>query len=159
MNVLVTRPQGDAEETAARLIALGHRPALWPLIRIEFLDGPELALDGTAAVLATSANGVRAFARRTRERNIELFAIGSRTAEEARAHGFLNTSSADGNSQDLADFVAGRLRSGSQLVHATSTDGPGTLASALIGRGFRVEVAALYETVGATSVPGEIAAL
>ena len=36
MRVLVTRPDDDAEETAAKLIALGHEPIVAPLLEIKF---------------------------------------------------------------------------------------------------------------------------
>ena len=37
-------------------------------------------LDGVQAILATSANGVRALARRTPRRDLPLFAVGPQTA-------------------------------------------------------------------------------
>lgn len=155
MNVLVTRPEEDAAETAGHLVALGHNPVLSPVIRIQFLDGPDLALVDVAALLATSVNGVRALVRRTQARNIRLLAVGARTATEARSHGFAQTDSADGNARTLADHVSRVLTPDSRLLHATSRGAPGTLAAALIARGYSVDVVPLYETVAVTAFPAE----
>ncbi|MGH6873042.1 MAG: uroporphyrinogen-III synthase, partial [Rhizomicrobium sp.] len=95
--MLVTRPAGDGEATAEKLKALGHDPILAPLIDIQFRDGGEIALDGVQAILATSANGVRAIARRTPRRDVALFAVGRQTAAAARAARFARVRSADGD--------------------------------------------------------------
>src|ERR1700689_137219 len=102
MRVLVTRPYDDALETAAKLKALGHHAILAPLLEIRFRDGAEIALDGVQAILATSANGVRALERRTTQRNVPLFAIGRQSAVVARAAGFSDVQSADGDGTALA---------------------------------------------------------
>ena len=61
--VLVTRPAEDGAQTAAQLEAMGHQAMLAPLLTTHFIDGPAPVLDDVQALLATSANGVRAFAR------------------------------------------------------------------------------------------------
>ncbi len=70
-----------------------------PLLSVRFHDGPPLALDGAQAILATSANGVRALARRSRARDLPVFAVGPQTAEAAREAGFANVKSADGDAE------------------------------------------------------------
>ncbi len=85
MRVLVTRPKEDAEETAQLLAARGHQALVAPLLETRFFDGAALTLEGVQAVLATSANGVRALARRTARRDVPLFAVGPQTAEAAKA--------------------------------------------------------------------------
>ena len=62
--ILVTRPEQDAEATAARLRALGFTPIVAPLMAVDIAAGPALDLGGTRGLLMTSANGVRAFAER-----------------------------------------------------------------------------------------------
>ena len=57
MRILVTRPVEDGEETARQLALRGHQSVLAPLLTTEFWDGPEVALEGVQAILATSANG------------------------------------------------------------------------------------------------------
>ena len=61
------------------------------------LDGPPLDLAGVQALLATSANGVRAFARRNEQRDVRVLAVGDATARAARAAGFTSVESAGGD--------------------------------------------------------------
>src|SRR5579871_1382598 len=154
MRVLVTRPEDDARETAARLEALGHTAIVAPLIAVHFLSGPELDLTGVQAFLSTSSNGVRALARRSSVRRLPLFAVGRQTAHSARALGFTTVNDADGDVAALADHVSARLdpRAGA-LVHATAREAPGTLADALEARGFRVQSEFLYETPIVAELP------
>ena len=85
MRVLITRPRHDAEAFAALLHARGHTTFIEPLIDIEFRSGPPLDLNGVQAIALTSANGARAAAARTAERNIRTIAVGPATAAAVRA--------------------------------------------------------------------------
>ncbi len=146
MRVLITRPEEDATRTIAALGALGHDGIAMPLLKVRFHDGAEIALDPFQAVLATSANGVRALARRTARRDVPLFAVGPQTAQEAEASGFLKVRNAQGDSRALATAVAGwAAPSGGALLHVKSAEADGTLAALLKARGFAVENAVLYE--------------
>ncbi|EGX99558.1 uroporphyrinogen-III synthase [Nitrospirillum viridazoti Y2] len=59
--VLITRPQPEADRTAAAVAALGHDVLIDPLLTVEDMD---VALPPhVQAVLITSVNGVRALAR------------------------------------------------------------------------------------------------
>src|SRR4051812_20101180 len=73
MKILVTRPLADGQQIAARLAEQGHQALLAPLLEPRFSDGPEPQLDDVEAILATSANGVRALVRRTARRDIPIF--------------------------------------------------------------------------------------
>ena len=119
MRVLVTRPLDDANETAELLRKRGHDPLVAPLLGVNYHDGQPLHLEGVQALLATSANGVRAFARRTSRRDYCVLAIGSQTAAAARDAGFSDVRNADGNSQSLAAAVRGWAPPGDGvLLHA-----------------------------------------
>jgi uroporphyrinogen-III synthase len=161
MRVIVTRPIEDAERTAAALRERGHEAILSPLLEIRFLDGPEISLDGVQAILATSANGIRALARRTSQRSLPVFAVGPQTTLAARAAGFADVRDADGDASALAETVSRWLdpRRGA-LLHATGREHKGELAAALEAAGFRVRTEMLYETVPATELsPGAREAL
>ena len=105
MRVLVTRPRDDAEDTAAKLIARGHEPVIAPLIEIKLLPGDEIALDDVQAVLITSANGVRALAKRTKRRDVKVFTVGEQSAEVARALGFADIVPGRGGAHALAQLA------------------------------------------------------
>jgi len=154
MRVLVTRPEDDAHETAARLVALGHQAIVTPLIAIRFLGGPEIDLRGVQALVATSSNGVRALARRAARRDLPLFAVGRQTAETARAQGFAQVTSADGDADALASLIARSLAAkDGALVHATGKEASGALVAGLKLKGYDVRSETLYETPGVTSLP------
>lgn len=154
MRVLITRAQGEAEKLAARLAALGHESLIESLMTVRFRDeaAPHLAplLAGVQAVLFTSANGVRAFARATARRDFRALAVGDASARAAREIGFGDVTSAGGGAQDLARLVAARLdpRSGA-LVHAAGSVTAGDLSGRLEAGGFTVRRAVLYETLPA----------
>jgi uroporphyrinogen-III synthase len=88
MRVLLTRPREDSEQLAELLRARGHLPIFSPVLDIGFLDGPEVVLDDAQAILATSANGIRGFARRSRQRDLPVFAVGPQTATASKDAGF-----------------------------------------------------------------------
>ena len=154
MRVLITRPEEDAARTASVLAGLGHEGIALPLLDVRFHDGDEIALDDFQAVLATSANGVRALARRTQRRDVALFAVGPQTAQEAAALGFSHVRNAQGDSRLLAAAVAGwAAPSGGALLHVKSAEADGTLATLLKAQGFVVENAVFYEVAAIDRLP------
>jgi len=64
MRILVTRPLEDGQAIAHRLQAMGHQALLAPLLEPQFDAGPPPDLVGVQAILATSANGIRALVHR-----------------------------------------------------------------------------------------------
>src|SRR4029077_17748920 len=87
VRLLITRPRADAEAFAQILRRRGHVAIVAPLMEVVPHDGPPLALDSVQAVLATSANGVRALAARAARRDVPLYAVGPQTAEAAEQEG------------------------------------------------------------------------
>lgn len=158
MRLLVTRPLDDALETAARLKALGHEAVIAPLLDIRFHSGGEIALDGVQAILATSANGIRALIGRTARRDVAVFAVGQQSAEEARAAGFTDVRSAQGGSVALAAATVGWTDpSKGALLHISGNDVAGDLAGALEAAGFTVRRETLYEAVMRSTLPDDVA--
>jgi uroporphyrinogen-III synthase len=145
MRVLVTRPLEDAKATADQLKALGHEALVSPLLKVVPYDGPPLDLSGVQAILVTSANGARALAARTGERNIPIFAVGPQTAAEAQRQGFTNIRSGNRDAMALAESVSQWTSPDKgALVHASGTDGAGRLAGQLAAKGFTVRTETLY---------------
>jgi uroporphyrinogen-III synthase len=155
MKVLITRPQEDGKEIARRLAERGHQALLAPLLTPRFHDGPEPNLKGVQAILATSANGIRAFVRRSPRRDFSIFAVGPQTADEARRSGFTEVRNADGDAKALALAATLWAAKKGVLLHVCGEDAPGTLAENLILRGFKVRRCPLYAIEPATSLPDE----
>ncbi|MGC9953816.1 MAG: uroporphyrinogen-III synthase [Rhizomicrobium sp.] len=157
MRVLLTRPQDDAEIFAERLRERGHETLSAPLLAVRFRDDPPLALDGVQGVLVTSANGVRALARRTERRDLPVYAVGPQTALEAQSVGFARVESANGDVVALADALPrwARAQAGA-LLHATGAEGAGRLASLLTPKGYEVRSAILYDIEASTVLPQDV---
>lgn len=156
MRLLVTRPRDDAESFAGFLRARGHEAIVAPFMEVHFPPGPQLALEGVQAVLATSANGVRAFSLRTTRRDLTVYAVGPQTAEAARQAGFTVVISADGDSVALVEMVAREADPAKGiLLHAAGAETAGRVSQSLQGRGFLVESAVLYEALPVAKLPAE----
>jgi len=156
MRYLVTRPRDDAEAFAKALHARGHGAIVAPIMEVHVIAGEPIALEGVQAVLATSANGVRALAARTKRRDVSLYAVGPQTAEAARDAGFPIVISAEGDSTALVETVAREADPAKgPLFHAAGAETAGRLRQALQARGFSVETAVLYEAVPVAKLPPE----
>ena len=144
---LITRPQEDSADAAIALARRGITPVLAPMMRIEYAKtdiGNEVAL--AQAVLFTSRNGVRAFARLSPRRDITVLAVGDSTAALARDNGFVNVESAGGDSADLARLTIDRLDPANGLLfHAAGATVAGDLTEALNKAGFKTVRRTLYE--------------
>jgi uroporphyrinogen-III synthase len=157
MRILVTRPLQDGEETSRQLALRGHEALVAPLMTLSFLDGPEVVLADVQAILATSANGVRALARRTARRDVALFAVGPQTATEAHKLGFQSVKSADGDAQALALAASRWAQPGEGvLLHVAGEGNDGKLAESLPGFTVRREI--LYAVRGVEKMPATAAA-
>jgi len=154
MRILITRPKEDSLRFAEMLEARGHQPVCAALLSIRTFDGPELTLEGVSAILATSANGVRALARRTKERTLPLFAVGPQTADAAKTAGFEKIEYSDGDAATLAEAMLDWIApEEGVLLHAASADNEGRLKTLLAEEGYRVDVQVLYEVVAHHKLP------
>lgn len=160
MRVLITRPLEDGEVIAATLAAAGHQPLLAPVLATRWFDGPPLDLSGTAAILATSANGVRALVRRTARRDIPIFAVGPQTKAEAEKNGFARIENADGDARTLAEAVPRWMEPGAGvLLHVCGEQNEGSLADVLTAKGYALRREILYVVEALQLQAGAIAAL
>jgi uroporphyrinogen-III synthase len=148
MRVLVTRPDPDGERTAERLRARGCDVILSPLLRVEPVAA-DLG-DGWDALALTSSNAVRAIAGHpalASLRTIPVYAVGARSADAARAQGFAQVVSADGNAGDLARAMTAQRRRPARVLYLAGEDRTGDLAGALAGVGIEVETRVVYRAV------------
>ena len=157
MRVVVTRPQADAERTAAAVRARGHDVLVTPLIRVEPIA---VDLGGEWSALAiTSANAPSAIARNpAREALIKLplLAIGRRSAEAAQQAGFADVTSADGDVRELVRLIeASRRKSEEPVLYLAGEDRASDLVAELSARGMAVEMRVVYRAV-TTPLPGSL---
>jgi len=153
MRLLVTRPEPDNARTAAALRAAGHEVVLAPMLRIEMLPDADLGPPPWSGILITSANGVRALAghrRRDELLSLPLLAVGRSSAEEARAAGFADVTSADGDARDLARLAAQRFAGAPHpLLYLAGEDRSGDLAVP----GLTVRTVVIYRAAAADRLP------
>jgi uroporphyrinogen-III synthase len=161
VRLLLTRPEADAQRTAAALRAQGHDVFVAPLIRIEPIADAKLGTGPWAAILITSANAAHAIAahaiaadlRVTQLRALPVFAVGQRSAQAMAAAGFADVTSADGNVGDLARRVAERLKPAAALLYLAGEERSGDLAGDLGARGFAVATTVIYRAIAVTGLP------
>lgn len=164
MRYLVTRPEPGAGRTAASLRALGHDVIVDPMLTIAFVRDVALVVDDVQAVVATSANALRALAAhpdREAVIRLPLYTVGTATAEAAEDAGFGIAITADGDVEALADLVAETLDpEDGALLYAAGRDRRGDLEGELAEEGFTVHLAELYRADPAESLsPETVAAL
>jgi uroporphyrinogen-III synthase len=160
MKLLITRPASEGARTAAALQQQGHETLLAPLLRVESLaaDFDTGPWDG---VIMTSANAARVLSDHSRRDELlplKLFAVGRTTAQAARACGFTDIVSADGDVSDLLDLLARSLGHAGRLLYLAGADRNADVSAALAPAGTQVDTVAIYQAVAETRLPGEVEA-
>jgi uroporphyrinogen-III synthase len=157
--IWVTRASPGAEATAGRVAALGWTPLVDPLLAVRALS-PAVDLTGVAALAFTSVNGATAFARLASDRTRRVFAVGERTAAAARAAGFAQVVSADGDVEALARLIAGEAAGlDGAILHPSALEPAGDLLSPLKAAGLSAQRVAVYEAVARRPAEETLAAL
>ena len=154
--IWITRARPGAEATARRVEALGLTALIDPLLEIDVLK-PEIDLSGVAALAFTSANGVEAFARLTVARDLPVFVVGETTARAARAAGFADPFSADGDVEALAALIA-RSRPGPVLC-VGAREPAADLPERLQVEGVSARAVAVYAALDRSPAPETLAAM
>ncbi len=149
--ILVTRPQPGANETAERLVQLGHQPLICPLLDIAYLDSPLVIGPDVSALVLTSPSGVRGLVRLTARRDLPVYSVGDRTADLARQLGFQQVFSAAGDVNALADLIVREPPAGpGRLLHVSGADVAGDLAALLRPHGIGLDRHIAYRAVPAS---------
>lgn len=144
--VWVTRTRPGAEATAERVVAVGMAPFVAPLLEVVFEPGGEIDLTGVDALAFSSANGVRAFAARSGERALPVFAVGRGTAKAARDTGFTAIAAGEGDVLTLAAAIP----HGCRVLHPGAAEPAADLVQALERRGVPARGMIVYRTVATT---------
>ena len=145
-SVWITRTRPGADATAERVRALGHDAVTAPLLAVRAALQAVVDLTDVTLLAFTSANGVRAFAADSDERTLPVHPVGGSTAAAARAAGFADVRSADGDVAALAALIIARRPSGI-VLHPGGVDQAGDLTGTLRSANIDARSAALYETV------------
>jgi len=148
MRLLVTRPEPDATALAHMLEARGHRAVIEPLLQIRRIDGVDLPLDESTALVATSAHAIEMLDVSPRLLDLPIYCVGDRTAAAAHHAGFQHVHVADGDVDRLAALIIDqRQPADGELLYVAGTVRAGDLAGQLRQSGFNVRLAEIYESV------------
>src|SRR5579862_8780362 len=124
---------------------------------IRLLDTEEPDFGDVQAILATSSNGVRAFAVCCKRRDFRVLTVGENTAAAARAAGFADVSSADGDSAALVAMVRRLLNpAAGAVLHVTGRNRGSELHRELADAGFHCRVWELYEVAARGRLPEQV---
>ena len=143
-----------------RLQELGFEPILLPLTETMTLPiAANAAGDNAAAVAITSGNAVRHAPKELIAALAALpsHAVGARTAEAARAAGFLSVSEGPGDAEKLAEAIAAGL-SGKAIVYLTGRVRFPAFEARLRQAGVEVRAIETYDTVSLNYSDDEIRA-
>jgi uroporphyrinogen-III synthase len=151
MRLLITRPEEDGSRLAERLTALGHEPALLPLIAIEYSDAQLPPLDGVQALIATSRNALRGLARDAafaRAKRLPVYCVGEASAALAHELGFRDIRCGEGTAKDLVPLIARTARhNAGALLYLTGEHIAFDLSAVLAALRFTVRRTILYRAV------------
>jgi uroporphyrinogen-III synthase len=148
MHVLVTRPEEDAAPLAAKLAARGHRVTCLPLLRIVPRRTVDIPRRPWQAVLATSANGIRALSGHEELKSIRILTVGPQSLAAAHAAGFAKAEAHGGDVDGLAAFVAANLApAAGPLLYLSGAETSGDLAGRLASLGFACHRAIVYDAL------------
>lgn len=156
MHLLVTRPQPDADRTAATLRARGHTVTLAPLLTFAALD-VAIGEGPWAGLLLTSANAVRAVRAHPAFaglRALPAIGVGDRTAAAAREAGFADVASAAGDARDLVAATVSRFAGQrGTLLYLCGEVQAADVRAALAAAGITVVTVPIYRMVAAERFP------
>ncbi|MGQ3676132.1 uroporphyrinogen-III synthase [Xanthobacter sp. TB0139] len=162
MLTLVTRPRPAAEETAARLRALGHEVLMDPMLHIRHLpEGLRKAMlaapfvspfdvlaftsingvDACMAAMAAAPEGPAWFQALS---PLPVYAVGTRTAQAVRQAGFSTIITCAGDARDMTRRMAQDLPADTRILYPAALHRAADLPAALAPHGLHVTISEVY---------------
>jgi uroporphyrinogen-III synthase len=157
MLVLLTRPWDEAIRNAEKLAAMGYTPVVSPVIEIVPTDTPwpQGVID---AMVATSARAFQSLSLAPEwpppeaRRLIPLFLVGAKTAEAARACGFVGPERVTLDVKALCTVIGDRLKSSTRVLYLAGRDRKPDLETCCAEMGIALEVVETYAAQAATNL-------
>lgn len=153
MRVIVTRPEEDAGPLCRELQELGHTVIMAPLLEIVPREGVSIPALSYQAVVATSANGIRALGARPGLRGLPMLTVGPQSLKAAREAGFSSAEAHGGDVDGLAAHIRARLKpDDGPILYLSGAATAGDLHGQLTSAGFHCARVVLYDAVTAASL-------
>lgn len=149
--ILVTRPIDEANLTAEKLELAGHRVVLAPMLKVEPVSF-EIP-DENRSIIITSKNGARMGLSNIGNKARPIFAVGDKTADEARALGFTNITVGPGTARKMVPMLleAG-ISETRKYTHLCGNALAYNICDVLAGEGLDAENTITYQTRGQRSL-------
>ena len=159
MNIIVTRPEEDGGPLKKRLEAMGHHVILMPLLRI--VPRPRVFIRKLPyqAIVATSANGIRALTGHADLKSIRMLTVGPQSLKAAKDAGFLKAEAHGGDLEGLVAHIQKSLQAaGGPILYLSGNETAGDLEGQLRKAGFDCWRSVVYDAVQAKDLgPAEAA--
>jgi uroporphyrinogen-III synthase len=156
VRLLLTRPEADAERTAAALRGLGHSVFVAPLLRIETFADAAIGQGPWSGIVVTSANAARAIAQHNTLPDLlglPVIATGDRSAAAMQTLGFQDIVSAAGGEKELVRSAAQHFGAGARLLYLAGADRSGDVAGDLEAERIAVQTITVYRAVPVGALP------
>lgn len=148
--ILIGRSVSQAGTLADLIARRGITGVYQELLAIESIPVSgdfEDRLSGAQAIIVTSANAVGRLSDLTRKRYIPLLAVGDGTARIARAFGFGDVTSAQGDAEALLELCRKRLKPElGRVLYVRGREVATDLAPTLSTEGYEVDSITVYAT-------------
>ena len=105
MHILLTRPLEDCSEMILKFKLLGNQVSHLPLLSIEKINYEKINFFNYKGIIFTSANAIKFLDLKAIDKKILCFCVGIATEKKAKASGFLNIISAEGNVTNLKEMI------------------------------------------------------
>jgi uroporphyrinogen-III synthase len=140
MHILLTRPLEDCHEMILKFQSLGHEISHLPLINIQGLKYEPLNYSEFKGIIFTSSNSIKFLDIKNINKKILCFCVGSATEKKARSSGFQNVFAADGNVNNLKEFILQNFNSTEgKLLYVSGEIISSNLDRELILNGYTIE--------------------
>ncbi len=150
MQVLITRPQPEADRLASILNTHGIRSLVSPMLEIRPLDTLIPDPNAYQAIFVTSSRALQLFANTTANRDLKVYTVGNSSARTAINLGFETVVNANGNVADLVSKIKAQLNpNGGPLLHPAGSHIAGDPSTTLSTAGFELTTVPVYEAAEA----------
>ena len=148
MHILLTRPFEDCSEMILKFQSLGNKVSHLPLLRIDKVNYDETALLGLKGIIFTSANAVKFLDVKKINKKLLCFCVGNATEKKARAVGFQNVISAEGNVENLKELILQNFdRKDGKMIYVSGETISVDLDQQLLKEGYNIKRIINYRTV------------
>ena len=144
--ILITRPYDQAISFAERLEAAGYEVLIEPMLTIKATDFTPPDLHDYQALVFTSVNAVRTFARHSSQRHLPVYCVGEKTAQEAKREGYDRVYTGEGTGRALADMLeAQKQLQNRPFLHVRGEDSAFAMEAWLAQRGVAMHTLVAYQ--------------